>query len=326
MNRTGFVPIMVALLITGALIAGAGIWYYKVNVEHSVPKSIPQQQQAVSNTPQPIPPPTFQVADSATSTDNLGPLGCYDSDAGDSDNGMYTPGFVRYRDWNGSIKEIYDRCEYNRRVFEGSCDPKLGTLPITSRNIVSPPISVYECPAGCANGACVRPDAGFHATYQAAVSSTLVFFSDDKFANYSVDFALTGVALGELTAAPYMQKPEGGYYNVGDTLHVIQLYFKVHNGGVDTCIEVPVQRILNEEGDLEPSTTPFYPRRPLSAGLGCIFNHDTTYYDQSAAFVVDKGDQEFYFKSKTTPNVVFSVRLTSDGKLQVENVSQQKNG
>ncbi len=38
------------------------------------------------------------------------------------------------------------------------------------------------------------------------------------------------------------------------------------------------------------------------------------------------GGYNIYFKSGEISNIIFSVRLTSDGKLEIENVSQVKNG
>ncbi|GEM_PF-6553046 len=150
-------------------------------------------------------------------------------------------------------------------------------------------------------------------------------------------FSLTGVALGYTPAQadPNLRPPthsrllnlqatsSGGYYQIGVNVYALTLKLKITTAvsySNTNCLEPQLRRVINEEGDLAlPNTKQF------SFANGCVATPDTT-TNQEVSFVVPESETEFTVTTGGASNIFFSVKLTPDGKLNVENISAETRG
>ncbi len=97
---------------------------------------------------------------------------------------------------------------------------------------------------------------------------------------------------------------------------------KINTANSELCLNMNLRRLVNEEGDLaEPITRQFVFR---DTG-GCLTRANATYY-QSVDFAVPAQEKSFTITTGGASNIFFSVSVTGDNKLQLENISGENQG
>lgn len=151
-------------------------------------------------------------------------------------------------------------------------------------------------------------------------------------------FSLTGVSLGEIDAPsnPNVQPQTYSWlenfnatsgdkhYQIGEKIYALTLILKITTDASYSnhdCLSVDLRRVLNEEGDLAQANSPTF-----ALPNGCIAAPNATYANQKLFFVVPDSEKEFTLTTGGNSNIFFSVKLTPEGKLNIENLSAETQG
>jgi hypothetical protein len=142
----------------------------------------------------------------------------------------------------------------------------------------------------------------------------------------TVDYTLTKISLGKRTAPPQLKKPSGDYYETGEEISALTMYFKIKtnnwNDSSALCIKPSLRRLINEAGELSPpDNQEFY-----SSGMkmNCA-GSNKIYLDQEAIFVVPENEKEFTFTTGGKSNIFFSI-INSNGNLNLEKAPTSESG
>ena len=222
---------------------------------------------------------------------------------------LYASRSVNYVDTAGKAGSLSDACTASGQVNKTYCYEN----PPASGNLVAGQVA-YSCPFGCMAGACRKPQA----------SSTFAFPYPVTWTEGSIEFDVTGVFWGTITATPDLVNGQGNPYPASSTINALVLSFKVsNNSSSQASVPLNIRRLADEQGDLEQSASPSFIFPVTGTNL---LGPLRTYADEKVVFVVPDDLRNFVFTTGGASNAFFSVDIQDDWTVKIQKEPTSESG
>ncbi len=222
---------------------------------------------------------------------------------------LYSKRSVAFTDASGTMETLADECtaDFPSRVNKTYCYEN----PYGSGNFVPGKVA-YDCPLGCADGACKK----------AEVSSTFNYPYPVSWTEGGASFSLTGATLGNVSVPADAATGNGS--GPATSAYALTFLLKISTGNSPQCIPVNMRQLLNEQGDLgAPMNSRFdFPDTRGAQFIGFCPAPNITYTAQKVIFPASENQNQFEFTTGGTSNIFFSVTVNASGTIQLQQEAQ----